>query len=351
MKNSTVLVIEDQLEVRENLMETLELADYQVLGAPDGHEGVKLVREHKPDLILCDVMMPKLDGFGVLELLQKDPSTASIPFIFLTARAEREDLRRGMNLGAADYITKPFFQDELLRVVAMRLEKQEGSTKTLQSKTVGSSQAEKENALSLLDQLSDKGRSRSYNERATVYFKGDQVHNVYKVISGRVRFFMETDFGKTLTIDSQGSGSWFGMEDLYAEGVRSVSAGAYPDAEILLVDKTDFLDLINRHPSLVRIHMRQFSQDLALRAEQLLQVAYYSVRKRVAEFLLRSVDRNPNPQFAVDLRREDIAEAVGTTPESVTRVLTEFRKEGFVNLPSQGGIEVVDKQALQEVPA
>ncbi len=354
MRKPLVIVIEDQLEVRENLMETLELAEYRVLGAPDGHEGVKLVRANKPDLILCDVMMPKLDGFGVLELLRKDPVTSSVPFIFLTARAEREDLRRGMNLGAADYVTKPFFQDELLKVVELRIQQAEEEAPLVgnssEPKMVLSSQ-DYEVAKVSLDQLSNEGRNRVYTDRSAIYFSGDKVHSVYKVASGRVRLYLETEFGKILTIDSLGEGAWFGLEDVFAGGGHSVSASAYPDAEIVLVDVAKYLDLVHRNPSLVLNQARQMSQDLALRAEQLMQIAYFSVRKRIAEFLLRSAERLKTEISLIDLRREDIAEAVGTTPESVTRVLTEFRKDGLVHLPSAGGIEVVDVDGLADVPA
>jgi len=94
---------------------------FTVLSAEDGTHGVEIAQLQSPDLILCDVMMPKLDGFGVLNILGKRPDTAGIPFIFLTAKAEREDFRRGMNLGADDYITKPFYKDELLSVIETRL--------------------------------------------------------------------------------------------------------------------------------------------------------------------------------------------------------------------------------------
>ena len=354
MNSPHIIVIEDQEEVRENLIETLELADYRVLGAPNGHEGVKLVREHMPKLILCDVMMPKLDGYGVLELLNKEASTAAIPFIFLTARAEREDLRRGMNLGAADYITKPFFQDELLRVVELRIDiKSEEEAK--EAKGGLPSQLSASHAGSdvnhLLENLGEGGRRREYTDRASIYFSGDQPHSVFKVLSGRVRLYLDTDFGKALTIDSLGKGSWFGLEDVYGGGVHSVSASAYPDAEVLLVDKAKFIDLTQRHPSVVLNHATQLSQDLALRAEQLLQIAYFSVRKRIAEFLLRFAERSEGEMETIDLRREDIAEAVGTTPESVTRVLTEFRKDGLVELPTAGGIVVVGVKELRTVPA
>ena len=118
-----ILVIEDNQDVRENLIEILELSNFTVLAAEDGLKGVEIAQTQVPDLILCDVMMPKLDGFGVLNILGKRPDTSGIPFVFLTAKAERSDFRRGMNLGADDYVTKPFYKDELLSVIETRLRK------------------------------------------------------------------------------------------------------------------------------------------------------------------------------------------------------------------------------------
>ncbi len=118
-----ILVIEDEKAVRENLVELLRAEGYFSIEARDGEEGVRLAWEMLPDLILCDVMMPRLDGYGVLSRLSRDADTAFIPFIFLTARTEREDLRRGMNLGADDYITKPFSLEDVLTAIQSRLEK------------------------------------------------------------------------------------------------------------------------------------------------------------------------------------------------------------------------------------
>lgn len=120
-----ILVIEDEQFVRENIVEILEASGYSVVSAPNGAIGAGLAGEHLPDIILCDVMMPELDGHGVLKALRKNAATANIPFIFLTARADTSDLRHGMNLGADDYITKPFRVSELLKAVEMRLAKQD----------------------------------------------------------------------------------------------------------------------------------------------------------------------------------------------------------------------------------
>ncbi|MBE9126438.1 MULTISPECIES: hybrid sensor histidine kinase/response regulator [unclassified Coleofasciculus] len=119
-----ILVIEDEESVRENLLDLLDAEDFEVLGADNGCTGVNLAQQHLPDLIICDVMMPTLDGFGVLSSLRQNPATAMIPFMFLTARADKTDLRQGMELGADDYLTKPFSRVELLGAISARLQKQ-----------------------------------------------------------------------------------------------------------------------------------------------------------------------------------------------------------------------------------
>jgi CheY-like chemotaxis protein len=118
-----ILLIEDNKDVRENTAEILQLAQYMVTTAKNGKEGVELAQKEKPDLIICDIMMPVLDGHGTLHLLSKNEETASIPFIFLTAKAERSDFRKGMEMGADDYLTKPFDDVELLNAIESRFKK------------------------------------------------------------------------------------------------------------------------------------------------------------------------------------------------------------------------------------
>src|ERR1043166_1470658 len=116
-----ILVIEDEPEMRRNITALLRYKDYQPIAAENGRVGVEIARREKPDLILCDVMMPELDGYGVLRALQADAALASIPFIFLTAKGEKDDLRSGMNLGADDYLTKPVANNELVQAIEARL--------------------------------------------------------------------------------------------------------------------------------------------------------------------------------------------------------------------------------------
>lgn len=139
-----ILVIEDELSVRTNLAKLLEAEGFDVVSAPNGKAGIPLAEEQVPDLILCDIAMPEIDGFGVLQALRGNPLTAQIPFIFLTAKTERSDWRQGMELGADDYLTKPFTRSELLSAIQTRLKRQEA--------TLQQYQAERQRA----DELSDK---------------------------------------------------------------------------------------------------------------------------------------------------------------------------------------------------
>jgi two-component system, sensor histidine kinase and response regulator len=127
-----ILVIEDEESIRENILELLEAENFEGIGATDGKVGIKMAIAQIPDLILCDMMMPEIDGHGVLKALRSDPITATIPFIFLTAKADKSDIRTGMEMGADDYITKPCTPQELLKAIAIRLDKQKTISKQSQ---------------------------------------------------------------------------------------------------------------------------------------------------------------------------------------------------------------------------
>ena len=123
MIKKKILIIEDSSDVLENTAELLELAGYEVFTAKNGKEGLEAARDKKPDLVVCDIMMPELDGYGVLRAFENIPETVGKPFIFMTAKSEKSDIRMGMDLGADDYLTKPFSGDDLIRVIGARLKK------------------------------------------------------------------------------------------------------------------------------------------------------------------------------------------------------------------------------------
>lgn len=129
-----ILVVEDERDILDNIVETLEMEGFEARGAANGVIGVQIAKEYLPDLILCDIMMPELNGYGVLLELRRDPTTTNIPFVFLTAKAERSDMRRGMELGADDYLVKPFTTAELLAAVGTRINRRESITREYEQK-------------------------------------------------------------------------------------------------------------------------------------------------------------------------------------------------------------------------
>jgi DNA-binding NarL/FixJ family response regulator len=125
MTSPKILVIEDEPEMRRNVLTILKLENFDALGAENGRQGVELAKKFHPDLVICDVMMPELDGYGVLHALRQDSATLTTPFIFLTAKGEKPDIRAGMNMGADDYLTKPAAKSDLLAAIAARLRRQQ----------------------------------------------------------------------------------------------------------------------------------------------------------------------------------------------------------------------------------
>lgn len=342
-----ILVVEDNTEVRENLAEILELSGYDVLAAEDGTVGVEWALEHQPDLILCDVMMPKLDGFGVLNILSKRSETADIPFVFLTAKAEKSDFRRGMNLGADDYITKPFYKDELLAVVEMRLNKSEKIRKrfdkTEQGLTTFINEAK---GYEELKKLSNERRVKQYKRREMIFEEGDYPRYLYFIKSGKIKVFKTNEDGKEYIISVNTTGDFVGYVDLIKEAAYSESAAALEDTEVSLIPKEDFQALLHANRDVASQLIKMLANNVSEKEEQLLDLAYNSVRKRVADALLLLHDKEGKGEISI--LRDDLARIVGTAKESVIRMLTEFKEDGYIDI-SDGYIHIKNRLKLENL--
>ena len=343
-----LLVIEDNSEVRENLEEILELSGYEVLLAEDGKVGVEVALKNKPDLILCDVMMPRLDGFGVLNILSKKSQTADIPFIFLTAKAEKSDFRRGMNLGADDYITKPFYKDELLSVLETRLEKAEQLRKKFDKTEQGLSAFINEaKGYEELRKLSEKRKSKFYKKRETLFEEGDYPRYLFFVKSGKVKVFKTNDDGKEYIINIYRPGEFVGYVDLIKGNEYAESAAALEETEVSLVPKDDFQKLLYRNRDVSSQLIKMLANNVTEKEQQLLHLAYNSVRKRVADAILELSEKEAKKD--IQILRDDLARIVGTAKESVIRMLTEFREDGYIDI-IDGNIIIREPEKLQRLP-
>lgn len=311
--------------------------------------GIKIALEQLPDLIICDVMMPVLDGYGTLKVLRNNPKTKHIPFIFLTAKAEKKDFRAGMNLGADDYITKPFTDVELLEAVELRLHKQDRQTPRPSTNSGQSffnpAQYFQEQLPSFLEQHA----LRSYTANQLLFSEGDTPVALYYIQEGRIQRNSSTDFGKELTLSLYREGDFVGLPELLEQSAYQSSASTSAPCRLYVLPKTDVEAWLAKDASIAQHFMRLLAQQLVQTDQLLLQMAYSSVRKRVAEGLLRlQAQYSASNTTEIHSSRESLANLVGTTKETVTRTLSEFKDEQWIALKGSR-IVLLDPVALQAV--
>jgi CheY-like chemotaxis protein len=347
-----ILVIEDNEDVRENIVEILELDGYDVLNAPHGKAGVEMALEHLPDIILCDIMMPELDGFGVLKILNRNAKTHHIPFIFLTAKAEKADFRKGMGLGADDYITKPFNDTDLLEAVEMRLKKSEnskpaGGNREDQVRTFISKARAEEG----LKELSENRETRRFAPKQSIYEQGGIPRYLYLITKGNVKCFQANDLGKELITHVFREGQFFGHLALVQNQPYIESAVAINDVEVQLIPKEDFQKLLFSNSDFSAQFIKMIANETLDIEQQLLDVAYGSVRKKVANALLTlATDTDlSNNLIVLDMSREDLSKVVGIAKETLIRTLSDFKSEGLIDLENNS-IHVVDADGLRKMP-
>jgi len=332
MSKKTILVIEDQEDVRENIAELLDLSNYNVRTAEDGKKGVKSALENAPDLILCDIMMPEMDGYEVLYLLMKNPTTSSIPFIFLTAKAEKTDFRKGMNMGADDYITKPYQEMELLGAVERRLEKYAGLKQSESAEEFIHAASRYENVEAILENQ----KTRKFKKKDIIYREGDYASYSYMIKSGKVKTYKINIDGKEFIHDIYTGGSFLGEKALIQDSDRTEFAMAMEETELVLIPRQDFQDLVFQNREVSGQFIKLLSKNLAEREKELMDMAYNTVRKRTADTLMKLYDtyENKGGVTAFKIARADLAGMVGTAPESVIRILSEFKTDGLIEVDS-----------------
>lgn len=347
-----VLLIEDDQVMRENTSEILELANFKMRTASNGKEGIHQVKIFQPDLIICDIMMPDLDGYGVLHMLSRDPSTSTIPFIFLSAKTEKSEIRKGMELGADDYLTKPYDETDLLNAIEMRLKKAE-LFKNIFSKDINGLNDFLDNARGLksLETLSKEKKIVRYKKRQVVFHEGDIPQYLYFISKGKVKTYRTHDEGKEYITDVLNEGDFFGLNPLFENKVYSDSAIVLEDSEISKIAKDDFLSLVYKNRDVAAQFIKMLSNNVDQSERQMLSLAYDSVRKRTAEALVNlearySVEGVTNTEISVS--REDLAGMAGTATETVIRCLGDLKEDNLICVRGRK-IIVTNLKGLKEV--
>lgn len=341
----TILLIEDNPDFLETCSDILELSGYKVIRAKDGQSGIGYaLSSNPPDLILCDIIMPNLDGYGVYAVLANNLATAKIPFIFLSAKAEYGDMRKAMEMGADDYILKPFSADQLIRAIQTRLSKAEQQHRGVQP----NSKAEKGSiplgqGLQQLQQLIEQSKQRIIKKKQTLFYEGDHPQGLYLLAEGYVKTIKLTRDGRQLITGLYKPNDYIGLDALLLDGPFTESAEAIQDSKVYLLPKAMVVDVLDRYPGLSQHFIKILSSDIQEKEQQLVEIAYESVRKRLAQVLLRLTKIIQTPQLGVS--REELAGLAGISTETVSRVLTDFRDEGLIE-KYNGNIQVIDLQRL-----
>lgn len=346
--SDTILVIEDNVNMRENTIEILELAGYTVVAGGNGKEGLDLARKNNPTLILCDIMMPELDGYGVRRALENIPELAGIPFVYLSAKSEKSDFRLGMDLGADDYLTKPFSGDDLLKVVAARIKKNH-QIKNYSNKIEGLNNLMNEaKTLKDIGELSNNRTIKKLRSKDILFMEGDSPNYLYFVVSGKMKTFKTNELGKEYIIEISKEGDSFGYTTLLSEGNYKESAAAIEDTEIALIPKKDFYQLLYSNNEVSLKFIKFITNNLLEAEDRLIKLAYDSARKKVSEALLfiyrKSQPIGEDGHFAV--HRENLSSIAGIAPESISRNLTDFKEEGLIE-SGNGTIKILNIKKLE----
>lgn len=350
MKTQKILIIEDNDDIRESTAEILELANYEVFQANNGRTGVDMANANLPDLILCDIMMPELDGYGVLYLLNKNPQTSATPFIFLTAKAERMDMRKGMEMGADDYLVKPFDDVELLNAIETRLSKRDKQERFYSKSIAKLNSLVSANAgMKELNTMMQDRKVRTIKKKQIIYYEGDTVSGIYLVLSGKVKTIKLSEDGRELLTGMYGPEEYFGIPSLLLNEPYSETAEALEDTTVCQLPKEMLEELLNRSPDVARQFIQILSNDLLDKEEQLLQLAYHSVRKRMAEVLMRLCKlEKQDGEISLRISRDNLAAMAGMATETVSRILSDFKDEGLIERKGSQ-IGILDQHRLQQM--
>lgn len=334
----TILVVEDNREMLQNIVAILQLAQYNVITAADGRMGIASAQQFNPDLIICDILMPELDGFGLLHLLRKERATSNIPVIFLTAKTDKADIRKGMNLGADDYITKPFDGLELLNAVEMRLKRKSSLNVTFQ------------HGINEFRNLTDKRVAKRYKKREPIYLEGQFQSELYFVKSGKVKTFKTNGDGKELVLNFHRPGDFIGHVPLIEDSASTEGAVALEETELYVIPKEEFLTMLYSRRDVAYKFIRLLSSNLQQVEERMVELAYHSVRQKVAAALIRVYDRyessnGKNPPISVS--RKDLSNLIGAATESLNRTLLDFKEEGLIEIRGDG-IRILSYTRMEE---
>jgi DNA-binding response OmpR family regulator len=332
--NKRVLLIEDDRIVRENTREILELAGYEVSTAENGKKGVELALSDVPDIIICDILMPELDGYGVLQIVSKNSLLEHIPFIFLTAKTDHDNVRMGMDLGADDYIMKPFEESELLRAIETRLKRVEVfEHKGRMPDQEMTPSAEGLYGIKNIEQFLAQKEVFNYGLGDTIYCAGNQSSHVFLIKKGLVKTFIINEQGKEFITGFYRDKQIFGFNSFVRREAHREFSKAVEPTQLYKITKDELKSIINNNHHIIYHFIDLLAGSNAQIREQLVLMAYGSVRSKTARTLYRLNRKMPGKaENEITISRIDLASSIGIAKETLIRTLHDFKEEGLVDL-------------------
>ncbi len=347
-----ILLIEDDVVLRENTAELLQLSGYLVETASNGRIGVEVAKKYQPNIIVCDIMMPELDGYGVLENLSKNEITKYIPFIFLSAKTERQDIRKGMDLGADDYITKPFTEDELISAIESRIAKAEILHEERNDYAI-TDNADGQDEIRTLNDLKnffdDNGKTFNFSIGDIIYEEGNNSNFIFLIRKGVIKSYKFDQDGKELTTNLYQEDELFGYTSFFQNIPYQESAAAIQDAELVGVSKQELKEVLDNNHKITLELIQLLTDNLSGIRDQLLDMAYSSVNKKTAATILKFAEKlNNKSGEAIRISRNDLASVAGIATETLIRTLSSFKKDGLIDIEARN-IKILDIQRLQQI--
>ena len=345
-----ILLIEDDIVLRENTAELLELSNYRVITAANGKIGLELAISILPNIIVCDIMMPELDGYGVLESLSHNENTKHIPFIFLSAKTERKDVRKGMDLGADDYITKPFEEHELLSAIESRLAKAEILKDLRVNENVKLVEEPEMKSLNdLKNFFDDNGKTINYSKGDVIYVEGQNSNNIYLITKGFVKCNKLDEQGKELTTALYKEDDLFGYTSFTENMPYQETAITIKNSVLVAISKNELKNVLKGNHLITLELIQLLTNDLTGVKDQLLQMAYSSVKKRTAVTILKFAEKlNHKQEDTIRISRNDLASVAGIATESIIRTLSSFKDMGIIEIEGRN-IKILDINKLLQI--
>ncbi|MFY0255275.1 cyclic nucleotide-binding domain-containing protein [Chitinophaga sp. 30R24] len=342
-----ILLIGNPKLLQESIADLLQLNHYEVVLAENGKIGIEKARALHPDMILCEMNMNGIDGLGVLSCIRKEPALEAVPVVFLTDQYDARAFREVMNLGADDYLVRPFSGNDLLLTVGNRLHRSKIAAMALP----GHSPEEKHNLKQMIREFTANRNTMRLAPQETVYKEGSTPRYLFYIRKGKVKTVKTHEDGKDLVIGLYKKGDFFGYVALLEDAPYKATAIVMEDTELLLIPREDAEEIFKRTPYLVTEFVRMMAQNLTEKEDRLLGIAYNTLRKKVASALIHLRNKYQQPEaenFTIRISREELASVAGTATESLIRTLGDFKSEQLIAI-SSGSITLLDIPRLEDI--